>query len=221
MNHTSSIDPRVANYTAFEEMISDLSNHISVYKSEQQVGYAVVRPSTTASEIDWSGTSYAVSTKCSAVPRASCTLLKSNTTDGISVFNCPNLFDGKNQTVYLSSLQHMTWFYDWHRDLAESPAFTNAFDLSGIVARPGLRIIDNTTIASAKPEDTNTMFRNPWRWLASAMIPGNSWDLPKEVQGSPLLWRMQTVQSHYLLSCSTTGKLVPWPPATHGLSYRS
>jgi hypothetical protein len=215
MNNTRTL-ARIANYSTYEEMVGDVNNHVSFYTSEQNVGYAVVRPSEIDGDVDWTGKSYAVSTKCDAIPSAACKLGKSNITDATSVSICPDVFvAGKNQTIYFAALQHVLWFYDWHRDLAESAPFTASFD-DDTIKDQGLRVIDNSTIAGATPEDTNKMFRNPWRWLAGISLPSNTWDLPQEIQESPSLWAVNTVASRYVLSCSTTGKRNPllYPPAT-------
>jgi hypothetical protein len=204
MNNTRA-SVRIANYTKYEEMVGDVSNHISSYTSEQDIGYAVVRPSEIDGDIDWSGKSYAVSTKCDAIPQDACTLGRSNITDSTRTSNCPGLLDGKNRTIYFAAVQHALWFYDWHRDLSESAPFTASFD-DDTIKDQGLRIVDNSTITGATPEDTNKMFRNPWRWLAGIGVPGNTWDLPQDIQESPSLWAVNAVSSRFVLSCSTTGK---------------
>jgi hypothetical protein len=208
--------PRIANYTTYRETVADINNRISFYTSDQNVGYAVVRPSEIDGDIDWSGKSYAVSTKCGAIPRDTCTSIKSNITDARGSYNCQDIFDGRNQTMHFAAITHALWFYDWHRDLAESAPFTASFDDDGIDQR--LRLVDNSTVVGATPEDTNKMFRNPWRWLAQLGVPANTWDLPEEIKSSPSLWEVNAVNSRYVLSCSTTGNpSLPFspPPTNH------
>jgi hypothetical protein len=202
LNATSSIFT-VANYTQNARITAELDSYVSLYTDSQELGYAVVRPAMGNTSVDWTGTGYALSTQCTAVPPAACTMTESNVTGVQKNFNCPKIYDGKDINGSFVSKTHGFWFYDFHEYVNESAPFTNSWNEQE--TGTGLKI-DNSTIDNTTIQDSNILFRNPWRWLSQIEIETDPWDLPTEMSQSDLVWKLTPIARKFLLSCSTMGK---------------
>jgi hypothetical protein len=195
----------MANYTQYAKIQANLDSYISHYTDKQGVGYAVIRPPVVDSDIDWSGTSFAVSTKCSAIPYTECELGKpynNGSSASLASFECAGLLNGKNISGNLTSATSHFWFDDWHQSLHESEPFPILFD--GNAAH--LHIANNTTIANTTAKDSNSLFRNPWHWLAQVVLIPEPRDLPPELRESTLVWDFNGIIRLFLLSCATTSR---------------
>jgi hypothetical protein len=199
-----------ANRTMLNQIKPNLDSYISHHTDKQGVGYAVIRPAVVDSDIDWSGTSFAVSTKCSAIPHTECELGRPY--DDVSListiragFECAGLNDGKNISGNFTTSLHDYWFDDWHRSMTQDTPFTSSSKW-GQNQGPKLQMIDNTTIANTTAKDSNSLFRNPWHWLAQIGLSWRPWDLPPELRNNNLIWEVDGVARLFLLSCATTSR---------------
>ncbi|KAF2821695.1 hypothetical protein CC86DRAFT_470389 [Ophiobolus disseminans] len=191
----------LANYTTFVKVASNLDSYASLYTDKQGIGYAVARPPIDDVAVDWTGTGYAVSSQCTAIPPAACKVSEANATKMPKNFVCDKIYDGQNIPVSFVSTAHNLWFYDFHEYAKETIPFTNSWTSTS--ANTGLTFTDVRTIKNTTIQDSNNIFRNPWRWLSQIGLQADPWDLPTELSQSSLVWEMSSDNRRFFLSCST------------------
>jgi hypothetical protein len=203
--NTSSITTTRSSLVA--SISADLDPHVLYYTDKQDLGYAIIRPAVVDTDIDWSGTSFAVSTKCSAVPYNTCKISDPYSEDEfarsgvVASFKCPNVFDESSISGNLTALGIATWFKDWHQYLnAGGPFSPNGDDF----AATWHSFVDTPT-GNPVPKDSNSPFRNPWHSLVQIAISSDPWDMPVEFTNSDLVWDVYRLPVILLLSCATTG----------------
>jgi hypothetical protein len=196
----------VANRSSHRETTDKVDSHVFNYTDAQGISYVVVHPPNVDSTLEWKGTGYSVSNRCSAIPRSSCLVRDINSKR--PTFNCALTHSrGKNITGQFTTLWHETWTDDWHQYLRESKPFGNAAGSDDPTA--GL-IFDDTNLNISFPknmtlEDSNTVFRNPWHWIGKVLVLVEDSDLSTTFKDNELVMKVARNKSAFLLTCNTTG----------------
>lgn len=176
--------------------------------------YAIVGPSTdTLAEqvdVDFAASSFAVSTQCSPVPAAACTVsetISANAQDvTFSPFNCSSEAGGINLSGNLTNFANRYSFLDAHKYISDSTPFQDG----GFSNKTADFIVKAT---SATEEEGNTTFRNPWHWVASVNlgsvdIDGGVYRIPWHADPHILREISDNPSRYLLLNCTTSGKFL-------------
>jgi hypothetical protein len=197
--NTSSITTTRSSLVA--SISADLDPHVLYYTDKQDLGYAIIRPAVVDTDIDWSGTSFAVSTKCSAVPYNTCKISDPYSEDEfarsgvVASFKCPNVFDESSISGNLTALGIATWFKDWHKNVTQGAPFNGPLVVGGV---------SNTMKMNTTTKNLRSLFLNSWHWLSQIVLSSEPSDMPLEFTESDQLWVIDKL-SLLLLSCTTTG----------------
>jgi hypothetical protein len=179
-----------------------LDPHVLYYTDKQDLGYAVIRPAIVDTDVDWTGTSFAVSTKCSAVPYNTCKMGdpydrgEMARSGVVTAFECPNIFGGPGVSGNVTADAIATWFKDWHQNINQSTPFKRH-----LILGPE----SNRTRLNATTQNPSSPFSNPWHWLVQLRFPSEPSDLPLEFRQSDFLWNVHQILTLSVLSCTTTG----------------
>lgn len=201
----------IANRSAYLDATSTIGAHILNYTDSSGISYAVVRPSNIDPDLDWTGSSYAVSTRCSAIPQSSCPTPPAEPwgRNSSQLLNC-SVQDPKMNISLIADKYHKTWTMDWHEYMYEDNNFGryqevishDLYDKNGTEA-----LLANMTL-----QQSNAVFRNPWHWLSTIDIWQEDKDVPKAFSESPLVLReydkARKMSHFFFLTCNTTGKAI-------------
>lgn len=192
--------------------ISDMKNGVSdqhkafTYMDKAGFQYAIVGPANDDINLDWKASSFGVSTTCSAIPPAACSISRpiTNAQDRQSnpvmlvPFNCTQEATGLDVAGNLTSHNTITNMMNFHKYAAESaPFFDNKL----------VRL--NVTIVANGTEDGNSIFKNNWEVLVMRKIPsavqGDFSHLPRSFFMDPRIWKHDLLGAFALMHCKVTG----------------
>ncbi|KAF1840313.1 uncharacterized protein K460DRAFT_421289 [Cucurbitaria berberidis CBS 394.84] len=189
---------RPANGTLQQDIMGDNHPYTMNFTNTNGTHFALIRSAVIDPKVDWSGTGFGVSTQCAAIPRTACEL-------GITYgpfrevsstqFYCKEAYGGKNISGNFTSYVHTMWFDDWHEFLTEDTPFQNSS--AGLISNSRESV--NLTL-----EESGSVFRNPWHWLAQISTTGTVSEGPAAFKESSLVWQDPRDLLFFLLSCNTT-----------------
>lgn len=193
-------------------IISDMKNGVSdqhkalVAVDRDGLRYAIVGPANSDAVLDWSASSFGVSTTCSAIPQAACNVSSPivGVTDGqnnpimLVPFNCPLKTTGKGIVGNLTSQNTATSMTNFHRYTRDgTPFFSNSL------------VRFNVSIPKDGITNSNDVFSNGWSVLAMRKIPsavqGDFSQLPNSFTADSRIWKHDLLGAFVLLSCNVTG----------------
>lgn len=198
-----------------QEKFLDIDDYISKFADDNGRTISVVRPSSTDVNVDWLGSTYGVSTRCSAIPQSRCQVGSPYGIDFFTSkpFECNHSYgEGfPEKRIYgnLTSYTIELWFDDWHQYMRERPPFTTSSDQSYVLyGKPGFEIIVNdSTVSQTTLEDSNLNFRNPWHWLSQIHVSRGIFKPTTSTFEDDRAWdSTDSERAMFILSCETTGK---------------
>jgi hypothetical protein len=141
-----------------------MDNYALNYTDADGTQYAIVGPPEMPPSTDWKASSFALSSKCTAIPAAACDIEQRG----------PSLFPFRCEEARGSSLD----FMKFHPYLEEQSPFINQW-LTGY---------DNESISTIVPnvteEEADQTWSNPWRWMAQVSLLIDQKDLPSDMAGT-------------------------------------
>lgn len=195
----------MSNRTKFFEIVTDkLAEYTLDYTDADGNRYTIIGPPATELGVDWRSSSFALSTKCNAIPETTCNINNTIPEEGfgINTFQCNKSLgspiDIAGELTYSSYTMSSLNF---HKYLAEETPFFTQFNMGGF---------DDDTVKNATVEDANDMFRNPWQWIASVNMPTDTHELLQDVKGTA--WALEGKyqgESVLVSHCETTGNSTP------------
>lgn len=171
------------------------------YTDDEGTTYAILGPSGISDSIDWTASSFGVSTsQCRPLPQASCNSTYVNS-ESKEVFNCTKDAAGLDFSgSFDTEILHMHYL-DFHSAIKDVEPFSTLY--SG----------EKNIWFSYKqnpvpiPSHKDTVFLNPWRWVVAYSLLHEN---PFRDSQSPYIWKMnsndQTQGSYVMASCETTSK---------------
>lgn len=159
---------RVANQSAINDVDYNTPGgpHLFEYQSDKDASqYAIIGPAAVTSDIDWKASSFAVSTQCSPIPAAACSLGNQLAAYGDSLwpFNCSSKRGGINIEGNFTNLIGQQHFLDAHKYLQESQPFSDQPKSWNSSIQ---KFAANVTV-----NEINSTFRNPWNWVSVVILP--------------------------------------------------
>ena len=175
------------------------------YTDKEGVSYALIKPPSVDLDLDWTGASYGVSTRCSAIPRNDCRIRQSNTTTIRANFSCNSSSPQIDIAGRFGQASHEIYVYDWHEYMKEPPPFsgTEPYGNSSFgITDPK---INEAFVSNLTWETSSPLFRNPWNFLSKVQIIATYDEMPEAFQKSPLHHKEFPGSEIFLLACNTTG----------------
>jgi hypothetical protein len=187
----------LANTMKWHKIIGEpLENYVLNYTDADGTQYAIVGPADMPQSLDWEASSFALSSKCIAIPAAACDIEQGG--PSLFPFRCtesrgsPFNFTGNLRDDFFASLD----FMKFHRYLEEQSPFINQ----------GLMGYGNESSAIAPnvtKEDSDQMWSNPWRWMAQVSLLVDQQDLPSDMGGT--VWLLDGLGFEMIVDCHSTG----------------
>lgn len=200
--------PEVANISHYVGVSDDIQSYLFTYVDPEGNSYALLKPRDFDPSLDWTGTSYGVSNKCSAIRRDSCSFRSNATTLRTSSFNCtsssPPIQVAGRFDIYSLEL----WTYGWHKYFSELPPFNDRRGGKSTTAR----LIDEggdlhkSIQMNITREASNALYYNPWHSLAKVQVLAPNSELSDLYLKSPFFIDDSTGAGLILIACNTTGQ---------------
>jgi hypothetical protein len=142
---------------------------ISDFVDEDGLSLAILMPKGVKPGIDWSATSFAVSTKCYPFRNSSCEISRMPTVEDTRfTFNCSSTEPELKTSGYLYAYSQQIQYYNWHRYIEEPPAFADALPLLHYTLS---HLDDWARIAKNLTDDEGEhVFSNPWQMLSVSFL---------------------------------------------------
>jgi hypothetical protein len=153
---------------------------------------AVLAPQNVRPDLDYSASSFGVSTQCQYVSNSSCSLKQSSSP--ISTGRADAEI-GLNVSGTIYGYAEMIAQLDFHRYIHEPPPFVMNFSVTQ-------DIIDQA--ANLNDDKAGTVFSNPWRSLAALNIIPDAYDTMNISDSDGRVFRGQS--NYFLLLCNNTGE---------------
>jgi hypothetical protein len=177
--------------------------HFQNYTDPDGQQYAIVGPPKAAEEVDWKASSFAVATQCTVIPVTACDIQYFDITriesGSWGIFNCtktggsPIDFTG-NLTAAIMGNHFLASHKYLYQDL---PFWDNTLDMKTTKGSRAHQIL------YATDQDAQSMWLNPWTWVAQATIFVED-DAPEDMKSTAWSSRFQNIIVPY---CNSTGKL--------------
>jgi hypothetical protein len=188
-----------ANTTQWHRIIGEpLDNYVLNYTDADGNQYAIVGPAEMPPSTDWEASSFALSSKCTAIPAVACDIEQG----GLSLFpfrctetrGSPFNLTGNLTDKFFASLD----FMKFHRYLEEQSPFINQWFIG----------YDNESISTIAPnvteEEADQMWSNPWRWMAQVSLLIDQKDLPSDMAGTT--WLLDGLGFKMVVDCHSSRK---------------
>lgn len=190
----------LSNNTLINEFVSGQSrDFVLEYTSDDDGHFAIVGAPQVPSYIDWKASSFAVSTQCRSLENNACDLGEDLS---MQTFNCSKARSGIELSGRLTGYDIQRHHFDENKYLRPPPAFDgeNFADVESV-----LKIARDVT-----DDEVDSVFSNPWRWLAVAAISVDPELLLESYKTDNRVWpRYKGGLDHMWLSCNSTGKCYP------------
>jgi hypothetical protein len=187
------------NATQFHRLIGEpRENYALNYTESDGTQYAIVGPWNVSPQIDWEGTSFAVSTKCDAIPSNGCKVYGGPRNFG---FSCQKE-NGATMEFYgnMTDDFYSVNFGKFHTFLEEMPPFLTPF-ARGVT---GLEKV-NRTAPNVTESDSQHLWNNPWPWYAEVSLLADEKDLPRDIKQTA--WLLDALGYRMVINCSSTGSI--------------
>jgi hypothetical protein len=201
-----------ANSSLGFQVQAEIDSYLSIFTDAQGTDFPIVRPPLVDTSIDWTGSYYATSTECVGIPESACDTVLPIRTEPARMrgsFNWTQYFYGEQTTGNFTLQRSGLRFEDWNEYGREHTPFSEL-----LVCAPGeYEAASDAVVMNTTFEDSDRIFRNPWRWLAQVYlmppeIDAGSPVLSPAFQKSTLVWKLAEYNDNLMLSCNTTGKFI-------------
>ena len=174
------------------------------YTDADGISYAIIGPPRTSPDLDWTATSFAISTQCSAIPFNACNItVETVDEETIFPFSCSAAKGGIDLDANMTFFTHQFHYLDAHKYFPErSGPFRHKGPLAKNLSRSiGLNLTN---------EDANDVFRNPFRTLNMASVMVDTGTLSDEFLADPRIWSHESFPVYFtIMACNVTGKSLP------------
>lgn len=188
-----------ANATQFHRIIGEpTEDYVLNYTESDGTQYAITGPSDVTLQTDWEAASFAVSSKCSIIPKTGCKVFGGPRNFGFScqVKNgAPMEFYG-NMTDEFYSIN----FGRFHSYLEETGPFLGTPSMGWV---KGLDKV-NETAPNVTETDAQQLWKNPWPWYAEVSLLADEKDLPSDIRETA--WLLDGLGYKMVINCSSTGE---------------
>jgi hypothetical protein len=193
------------NATQFHRIIGEpLENYALNYTESDGTQYAIIGPSDVSPQTDWEAASFAVSSKCSIIPRAGCEVFGGPRNFG---FSC-QIKNGASMEFYgnMTDGFYSINFGKFHSYLEEMGPFLGASSSSWVISLDKV----NENAPNVTGNDAQHLWNNPWPWYAEVSLLADEKDLPRDIRETA--WLLDGLGYKMVMNCSSTGepKFVAW-----------
>jgi hypothetical protein len=189
------------------ELKTGLKNAYLNWKMDDGAEMIILGPPRVAGNIDYAATSFGVSTQCRAILNNTCDISVPSDVlyQGVPVqdFNCTKEKSGVDAAGRIVPDDGLVYYMDFHRFWTEPPPFVTQ---PGNITSESLAAAEKLTI-----EEEDTVFKNPWNWLAAADVTSTQLTI-QEADTEPFLWMQRWgPENEYrlarlMLHCNTSSK---------------